>query len=55
MANARQSVDFKAVGVTDMTLGSIDLGKEKAKIVDRELRFRKLVISAGWHSALAQP
>lgn len=27
MANARQPVDFKAVGVTDTTLGSV--GKEK--------------------------
>jgi quercetin dioxygenase-like cupin family protein len=54
MPNARQPVDFKAVGVTDTTLGSIDLGKEKAKIVGRELRFRKLVIEPGgivpWHS-----
>ena len=54
MANARQPVDFKAVGVTDTTLGSIDLGKEKAKISNRELRFRKLVIEPGgivpWHS-----
>ena len=54
MPNARQPVDFKAVGVTDTTLGSIDLGKEKAKIANRELRFRKLVIEPGgivpWHS-----
>lgn len=52
--NARQPVDFKAVGVTDTTLGSIDLGKEMAKITGRELRFRKLVIQPGgivpWHS-----
>src|SRR5215831_16300323 len=54
MTNARQPVDFKAVGVTDTTLGSIDLGKEQAKIAGRELRFRKLVIEPGgivpWHS-----
>ena len=54
MPNARQPVDFKAVGVTDTTLGSIDLGKERAKIAGRELRFRKLVIEPGgivpWHS-----
>ena len=54
MPNARQPVDFKAVGVTDTTLGSIDLGKEKAKIAGRELRFRKMVIQPGgivpWHS-----
>ena len=43
-----------AVGVTDTTLGAIDLGKEKAKIKGRELRFRKMVIQPGgivpWHS-----
>ena len=54
MPNARQPVDFKAVGVTDTTLGAIDLGKEQAKITGRELRFRKLVIEPGgivpWHS-----
>jgi quercetin dioxygenase-like cupin family protein len=54
MANARQAVDFKAVGVTDTTLGAIDLGKEQAKIAGRELRFRKLTIEPGgivpWHS-----
>lgn len=54
MANARQPVDFKPVGVTDTTLGAIDLGKEMAKIKGRELRFRKMVIQPGgivpWHS-----
>ena len=54
MPNARKPVDFKAVGVTDTTLGSIDLGKEQAKITGRELRFRKMVIQPGgvvpWHS-----
>ena len=43
-----------AVGVTDTTLGAIDLGKEMAKIKGRELRFRKMVIQPGgivpWHS-----
>jgi quercetin dioxygenase-like cupin family protein len=52
--NARQAVDFMPVGVTDTTLGSIDLGKEAAKIKGRELRFRKMVIQPGgvvpWHS-----
>src|ERR1700756_3802140 len=52
--NARQAVDFKPVGVTDTTLGAIDLGKEMAKIEGRELRFRKMVIQPGgivpWHS-----
>ena len=49
MANAT-----KPVGVTDTTLGAIDLGKEMAKIKGRELRFRKMVIQPGgivpWHS-----
>ena len=53
-ANARQAVNFAAVGVTDTTLGSIDLGKETTKIKGRELRFRKMVIQPGgivpWHS-----
>ena len=52
--NARQAVDFKPVGVTDTTLGAIDLGKEMAKIAGRELRFRKMTIVPGgivpWHS-----
>jgi quercetin dioxygenase-like cupin family protein len=54
MPNARQAVSVQGSGVTDTTLGSIDLGKERAKIAGRELRFRKLVIVAGgvvpWHS-----
>lgn len=52
--NARQPVDFKPVGVTDTTLGTIDLGKETARIKGRELRFRKMMIQPGgvvpWHS-----
>src|SRR5689334_16829088 len=52
--NARQAVSLAAVGVTDTTLGAIDLGKEMAKIKRRELRFRKMVIQPGgivpWHS-----
>jgi len=52
--NARQMVDLPGSGVTDTTLGAIDLGKEMAKITGRELRFRKLVIQPGgivpWHS-----
>jgi quercetin dioxygenase-like cupin family protein len=54
MANATKPVDHAAQGVTDTTLGAIDLGKEQAKITGRELRFRKMVIQAGgvvpWHS-----
>ena len=53
-SNARQMVDYKPVGVTDVTLGSIDLGKQPAHIEGRELRFRKLTIEPGgivpWHS-----
>lgn len=52
--NAREPVTFAAKGVTDTTLGAIDLGKEPAQIKDRELRFRKLTIEPGgivpWHS-----
>lgn len=52
--NAREAVKLEAVGVADTTLGAIDLGKEKAKIKGRELRFRKMVIQPGgivpWHS-----
>ncbi len=52
--NAREAVKLEAVGVTDTTLGAIDLGKERAKIKGRELRFRKMVIQPGgivpWHS-----
>src|SRR5262252_9981920 len=52
--NARQMVDYKPVGVTDVTLGSINLEKQPANIRDRELRFRKLTIEPGgivpWHS-----
>src|SRR5512143_1919338 len=36
-ANARTMVDYKPVGVTDTTLGSIDLEKQPAHIAGREL------------------
>ena len=53
-ANTREKVDFKPIGVTDVTLGSIDLEKQPAHLNDRELRFRKLTIEPGgivpWHS-----
>jgi quercetin dioxygenase-like cupin family protein len=53
-ASAREKVDYKPVGVSDVTLGSIDLGKQPAHIEGRELRFRKLTIEPGgivpWHS-----
>jgi quercetin dioxygenase-like cupin family protein len=51
---AREKVDYKPVGVSDVTLGSIDLEKEPAHIEGRELRFRRLTIAPGgivpWHS-----
>ena len=53
-ANAREPVTFQPVGVTDTTLGSIDLSKEMVAVKDHELRFRKLTILPGgivpWHS-----
>jgi len=52
--NVRAMVDTKAVGLSDVTLGSIDLSKQPAHIEGRELRFRKLTIEPGgivpWHS-----
>ena len=52
--NVREKVDYKPVGVTDVTLGAINLEKQPANIRDRELRFRKLTIEPGgivpWHS-----
>jgi quercetin dioxygenase-like cupin family protein len=52
--DVRGKVDYKPVGVTDVTLGSIDLGKQPTHIDGRELRFRKLTIEPGgivpWHS-----
>jgi quercetin dioxygenase-like cupin family protein len=58
-ADVRQPVGSPAVGVTDTTLGSIDLGKEPAMLRDRELRFRKLTIAPGgvvpWHSHADRP
>jgi quercetin dioxygenase-like cupin family protein len=57
--NARQPVNLAAVGVTDTTLGTIDLGLEPAKLKNRELRFRKMVIEPGgivpWHSHADRP
>lgn len=52
--DAREKVDYKPVGVSDVTLGSIDLGTQPAHIEGRELRFRRLTIEPGgvvpWHS-----
>jgi len=57
--NAREMVTLGAVGVTDTTLGAIDLSKEAPKLKGHELRFRKLVIQPGgivpWHSHDERP
>jgi quercetin dioxygenase-like cupin family protein len=57
--DAREPVKFAAVGVTDTTLGAIDLEKEPANIKGRQLRFRKLTIEPGgivpWHSHADRP
>ena len=46
--------DAKAVGVTDVVVTSIDVGKEPAAIQDRLFRLRKLTVQPGgivpWHS-----
>lgn len=53
-ADATKPVDYAAKGVTDTVLAAIDLAQEPAKIEDRKLRLRKLVIEPGgivpWHS-----
>jgi quercetin dioxygenase-like cupin family protein len=53
-ANVRAAVNTPAKGVTDTTLGAIDLTKESIAAKDRQLRFRKLTIEPGgivpWHS-----
>ena len=58
-ANVRPPVNTPASGVTDTTLGSIDLGKEAVMLKDHELRFRKLTIAPGgvvpWHSHADRP
>ena len=55
--DVRPMVDHKPVGVTDVTLGAINLEKQPANIRDRELRFRKLTIEPGgivpWHSPVS--
>src|SRR5262249_59227265 len=58
-ANVRPPVNTPASGVTDTTLGSIDLGKEPVMLKDHELRFRKLTIAprgvVPWHSHADRP
>lgn len=58
-ADVRPPVDFKAVGVTDTVLATIDLAKEPIKANGRMQRVRKLVIQPGgivpWHSHNDRP
>ena len=53
-ANVRAAVDTPAKGVTDTTLGAIDLANETIGANERQLRLRKLTIEPGgivpWHS-----
>jgi quercetin dioxygenase-like cupin family protein len=53
-ADVRTAVDTPAKGVTDTTLGAIDLANETLGAKERQLRFRKLTIEPGgivpWHS-----
>jgi quercetin dioxygenase-like cupin family protein len=53
-ADVREAVTLAAKDVTDTVLTAIDLSKEPAKIHDRMLRLRKLVIQPDgivpWHS-----
>ena len=55
----REPATVAAKGVTDTTLGAIDLSKEPAQINDRQLRFRKLTVEPGgivpWHSHADRP
>jgi quercetin dioxygenase-like cupin family protein len=52
--NVRAPVETPAKGVTDTTLGAIELANESIGAKDRQLRFRKLTIAPGgvvpWHS-----
>ena len=54
VADATKAVDFKAEGLTDTVLTTIDLSKEPAMVQDRTFRMRRLVIQPGgivpWHS-----
>jgi quercetin dioxygenase-like cupin family protein len=57
--NAREAVDFKAVGVTDTVIASIDVSKAPFNINDRLFRMRKLTIEPNgivpWHSHADRP
>ena len=54
-ANARTMVDYKPVGVTDTTLGAINLEKQPAHIVGPRAALPQAHHRARRHRALAQP
>jgi hypothetical protein len=54
-ADVREPVKFAAVGVTDTTLGAIDLEKEPAAIKDRQFAIPQADDRTERHRALAQP
>ena len=57
--DARDPVDFKAVGVTDTVIASIDVAKPPFNINDRLFRMRRLTIEpmgvVPWHSHADRP
>jgi quercetin dioxygenase-like cupin family protein len=58
-AGARTQGETQPKGVTDTTLASIDLSKEKVNLQDRQMRIRRLVVQPGgvvpWHSHEDRP
>jgi hypothetical protein len=58
-ANAREAVDLKPVGVTDIVIASIDVSKAPFNIDGRNFRMRKLTVEPGgivpWHSHADRP
>ena len=58
-AGARTQGETQPKGVTDTTLASIDLSKEKVSLQDRQMRIRRLVVQPGgvvpWHSHEDRP
>jgi quercetin dioxygenase-like cupin family protein len=55
----RTSGEMMPKGVTDTTLASVDLAREKVNLADHKLRTRKLVVQPGgvvpWHSHEDRP
>jgi quercetin dioxygenase-like cupin family protein len=58
-AGARNQGETQPKDVTDTTLASIDLSKEKVNLQDRQMRIRRLVVQPGgvvpWHSHEDRP